>query len=275
MNLAEIELYEKPRGALASPGQVNHTRRALKESIMKTVVLNAIGLSSFALALGCGPAAGTEPHAMSANEHEVSASQEQKSAETHGMQYDPAASATQKPCVVGKAGACWKSTTNPTAEHEREAAHHRELAAQHRAGSEALRAAEASACSGIPEEDRDQSPFDHPEDIRSVSPLREDIRTGKSSSARTAGAEVTFAAVPGMTAEWLQRVVDCHLARNAAIGHETAATDMPHCALTLRGAQARVRSVGDGFAVAIRSDDTATSEEILRRAESLRAGAGK
>jgi hypothetical protein len=242
---------------------------------MKTIVLTAIGLSLSALALACGPAAGTEPHAMSASDHEAMASQEEKSSETHGVQYDPAASATKKSCSVGKGAACWTSTTNPTAEHEKDAAHHRELAAQHRAGSEALRNAEASACSGVPEEDRDESPFDHPGDIRSVSPLREDIRMGKSSTARVAGAEVIFAAVPGMTAEWLQRVVDCHLARNAAIGHETAAGEMPHCPLTLRGAQAKVRSVGDGFVVAIRSDDTAASEEILHRAESLRAGTGK
>jgi hypothetical protein len=212
---------------------------------------------------------------MSASDHETMASQEEKSGEAHGVQYDPAASATQKSCAVGRGAACWTSTTNPTAAHEKDAAHHRELAAQHRAGSEALRAAETSACSGIPEEDRDESPFDHPEDIRSVSPLREDVKLGKSNAPRMAGAEVIFGAVPGMTAEWLQRVVDCHLARNAAIGHETAAADMPHCPLTVRGAQATVRSVGDGFAVAIRSDDTAKSEEILHRAESLRAGAGK
>ena len=212
---------------------------------------------------------------MSASEHEAMASQEEKSSQTHSTQYDPAASSTKRTCSVGRGAACWTSTTNPTAPHERDAAHHRELAAQHRAGSEALRNAEAFSCSGVPEEDRDNSPFDHPDDIRSVSPLREDIRMGKSNSSRMAGAEVVFRAVPGMTAEWLQRVVDCHLARNAAIGHETAAADMPRCPLTLRGVQASVRSVGDGFAVAIRSDDTATSEEILRRAESLHAGAGK
>jgi hypothetical protein len=270
-----FELYERLAAAHASAKPVNHDMTSIEENTMKTVFLTAVGLSFFSVALGCGSAAGTEPHAMSASDHEAMASQEEKSSETHGVQYDPAASATKKACAVGRGAACWTSTTNPTAQHEKDSAHHRELAAQHRAGSEALRNAEASACSGVPEEDRDESPFDHPDDIRSVSPLREDVKLGKSNAPRMAGAEVVFAAVPGMTAEWLQRVVDCHLARNAAIGHETAAGDMPYCPLTLRGAQARVRSVGDGFAVAIRSDDTATAEEILRRAESLRAGAGK
>lgn len=139
--------------------------------------------------------------------------------------------------------------------------------------SETLRRAEGSACAGIPEDDRDMSPFDHHEDIRSVSPLQDEDNVDRSSSRRMAGAEVVFRAVPGMTAEWLQRVVNCHLARNAAIGHETAAADMPYCPLTLRGVQASVRSVGDGFVVAIRADDEETSKEILRRAEALRPGA--
>jgi hypothetical protein len=121
----------------------------------------------------------------------------------------------------------------------------------------------------VPEEDRDLSPFGHVGDIRSVSPLLEDVRTGKGTSSRVAGAEVVFRAVPGLTAEWLQRVIDCHLARNSAVGHEASAAEMPYCPLTNRGAQARVRSVGDGFAVAVCSDDADASKEILKRAEAL------
>jgi hypothetical protein len=158
---------------------------------------------------------------------------------------------------------------NPTAEHSQEAEQHRALAAQHRAASESLRAAEASACSGISDEDRDMSPFAHRDDIRSVSPLREDVRTGKAPGFRVAGVEVVFRAVPGMTAEWLQRVVTCHLARNAAIGHAVAGADMPYCPLTPRGAQASVRSVGDGFAVDIRSNDDEIAQQIKQRSESL------
>jgi hypothetical protein len=240
---------------------------------MKTSVLTALGFIVLPLALGCGPAAGTQPHAMSASEHEAMANQEQQSSEAHGAQYDPAAFAAKEACTGGRGNPCWTAPANPTAGHATAAAHHHELAAQHRAASEALRSAEASACSGIPEGDRDMSPFEHREDIRSVSPLREDIKMGKSTSFRMAGAEVVFGAVPGMTAEWLQLVVNCHLARNAAIGHEAAAADMPYCPLTLRGAQASVRSVGDGFVVAIRASDEETSKEILRRAEALRSGA--
>jgi hypothetical protein len=85
------------------------------------------------------------------------------------------------------------------------------------------------------------------------------------------GTVVTFRAVPGMTAEWLQRVVNCHLARNASLGH--AVPEMPECPRVPRGAQARVRSTGDGFAVEIRSDDEAAAREILARARRLRPDA--
>ncbi|MEO8181495.1 MAG: hypothetical protein ABI895_21880 [Deltaproteobacteria bacterium] len=237
---------------------------------MKTTLITGLGISLFPLIAACA-AAGTQPHAMGATEHAAAANQEQQSADAHGAKYNPAASASQKRCGPAKSGAiCWTSTMNPTAEHDQDAEHHRELAAEHRAASEALRGAEASACSGIPEQDRDMSPFAHREDIRSVSPVTQEVRNGKTLSNRTAGTEIVFRAVPGMTAEWLQRLVDCHLARNSAIGHQAASADMPYCPLTVRGAQASVRSVGDGFAVTIRSEDYATSAEISRRSESLK-----
>ena len=89
---------------------------------------------------------------------------------------------------------------------------------------------------------------------------------------RLTGAEIVFDARPGMTAEWLQRVVDCHLARNAAIGFDTASADMPYCPLAVRGARAQVTSVGDGFAVDVTADDPASVGEIVRRADLLHPG---
>lgn len=245
----------------------------------ETILLIGLNIGSCLVVAGCGPAAGTQPDAMSATEHEAAASQEQRAAEGHGEQYDPEASVTKKDCAVrasgrsAESGPCWTSETNPTEEHTKDAKHHQDLAAQHRVASETLRTAEARACSGVPEEDRDMSPFAHREEIRSVSPLKEQLRFGKSVADRMAGAEIVFQAIPGMTPEWLQRVVDCHLARNAAIGHEATSAEMAYCPLTLRGAQATVRSVGDGFVVAIRSDDSDVAKEILRRAESLKSGA--
>jgi hypothetical protein len=241
---------------------------------MKTMI-STLAFALSAVALGCGSPATTQPHAMSGSEHEAAANQEERESAAHGEQFGPAAKSSQDSCspVRARGSVCWTTEKNPTAGHAEDETHHQELAAKHRAASEALRTAEASACSGISAEDRDVSPFMHPADIRSVSPLEEEVKTGKVVSKRVAGAEVVFQAVPGMTAEWLQRVVNCHAARNSAIGHEAAAAEMPYCPLTLRGTQASVRSVGDGFAVAIRADDPETSKEILKRAESLRSGA--
>jgi len=60
------------------------------------------------------------------------------------------------------------------------------------------------------------SPFDHPEDIISVTPSKQSAASASKLMPveHLTGAVVTFRAVPGMTAEWLQRVVDCHLARS-------------------------------------------------------------
>src|SRR5699024_11191603 len=117
--------------------------------------------------------------------------------------------------------------------HRKDAERHRKLAEKHRAASKALVDAEQRFCSGIPEADRDTSPFYHREDLRAVQGLKNapdasDVYSGGATSAveiqqiekevvgpgGLQGARVTFRAVPGMTAEWLQRVVDCHLARN-------------------------------------------------------------
>jgi hypothetical protein len=111
------------------------------------------------------------------------------------------------------------------------------------------------------------SPFMHREDIASVQELITKTTTGKSTSSRQTGAVVVIRAVPGLTAQWLQRVVDCHVARNAALGHNVP--EMPYCPLVPNGAAATVTPTDTGFAVAIRSDDPAVAHEILRRAQSL------
>ena len=70
-----------------------------------------------------------------------------------------------------------------------------------------------------------------------------------------------------MTAEWLQREVDCHMARNAALGYQMP--EMSECPLMIKGATATVTSTGNGFAVSIRSDDMTAATDIRHRAEAL------
>ncbi len=216
---------------------------------------------------------GAQPHDMSAAHHEAMAAGETDVAASHEKQYDPSVTKRMEHCGGGRVGtesgggACWTSTSNATAVHLDEAKKHQQMAADHRAASHALRDAEANACVGIADADRDMSPFEHRQDIASVEPLNEGATSGKASSARTTGAIITFRATPGMTAPWLQHVIDCHLARNAALGHDVP--EMASCPLVPKNVTARVTAMNAGFAVAVRSDDTDTAHEVLRRAQGL------
>lgn len=230
------------------------------------------------VACGAGQTPGTQPHDMSAAEHDRLAREEQGAAQAHAAQFAPDAGVIEPNCsdVLGR-DICWASATNPTKEHVERAEEHRKRAAEHRAASAALRDAEARACAGIAAHDRDESPFDHREDIAAVSPIyASEGEPGSSAGAgyvsgargqRLEGANVTFRAVPGMTAQWLQRTVDCHLARNAALGHDVA--EMAYCPLVPKGVSAKVSGTTTGFAVALRSDDPNAAREIVRRAQAL------
>lgn len=234
----------------------------------------SIGLAAV---LGCAATQGAGPRELSVAQHDAAALQDEKAAAVHVNQLEPGATAVLGQCRPGPADAlrvsssgpdvCWTSTTDPSDGDQRAAEEHRRWAAAHRASSAALREAEGRACVGLPADDRDVSPFEHTADIASVTPLNEHHTSSRQSYEQSVGATVTFRAVPGMTAERLQRVVDCHLARNASLGH--VVPEMPDCPLVPRGAEARVSSTGTGFAVAIRASDGAAAKEILARAERL------
>lgn len=218
--------------------------------------------------LACAPK-GTQPTDMSATSHSATAAGAEASAAEHAAQYDPAANIETERCHAGKGGrVCWSVVVNPTAEHQQQADELRRLAALHRDASEVLRAAEASACAGLAPEDRDVSPFMYATDVASVEPIIV-VRGGKFQETDTRGATVTVRAVPGLTAEWLQRIVDCHLARDAALGN--VVPEMPDCPLVPAGVSAKVSSTGAGFAVEIRAGTEAIGQDVLARARRLTA----
>lgn len=220
-----------------------------------------------ALLLACAADPGTKPHDMSTSQHEAMAKAEDQEAQGHAAQHDPSATASSTTCS-GKGG-CWTSVSNPTAQHAEDAKRHRELAQKHRQASSALAEAESRACVGLSDEDRDISPFYHREDIESFSPLIEEFGSGKSVVKKEVGATIVFRALPGLTAEWLQRVVDCHLARAASMGHSMP--EMSYCPLEPKGVKAKVESAGNGFSVKVSGEDAATIAEIKKRAAALKA----
>jgi hypothetical protein len=233
-----------------------------------TMVSNLrVALIGLVVGVGCGGAQGTSPHDMSAAEHEAAAREEESSSATHAGQYDPTASEAPAPC--SPKSVCWTARRNPTQRHRDDAEAHRDLAARHREAARSLRDAEARACVGIDDEDRDLSPFYFREDIAAVDTLREteSERTGKSSLVRTVGARVVFRAVPGLTAEWLQRSIECHAARAAVVGHEDPT--MSYCPAAVKGVRVSVASTGSGFAVELRGTSPASIDEIVRRANAL------
>jgi hypothetical protein len=224
---------------------------------------------------------------MTAGQHQASTQSEEHAAAAHQAQYDPSQSRRAPDltaCLLAEYTNCnvtWRSIENPTDEHRKEAEKHKKLAEKHRAASKALVEAEKRFCTGIPAADRDLSPFYHREDVSAVEGLKAatNYTYGGPSGGNTVvqfqqiekevagpgglqGARVTFRAVPGMTGEWLQRVVDCHLARNAVMGGE----DMRFCPLAVPHAAATVTSTGSGFAVDITSNDAKSAQEIVNRA---------
>jgi hypothetical protein len=221
--------------------------------------------SLFALA-GCASTPGAQPQDMSKAQHEQAAAAHDQAADPHAAQYSPAASVATEKCGDPRRP-CWTSISNPTEQHKTEAEKHRKMAADHRAAAQALRDAEGRSCAGIADSDRDMSPFDRREDVTNVAPYKAATSGGKQQTDKLRGAVVTFRAVQGMTGEWLQRIVDCHVARNAALGNEMP--EMASCPLNVKGAKAKVSSTGNGFAVTVESDDPASAQEILKRSQTL------
>lgn len=235
-----------------------------------------LATAGVALVVSCTstPRGGAQPHDASAVQHDAMARAEQAEAEIHAGRYRSTGRTNEHSCadLLGSSG-CWSWTSSSAEEHLESVKDHRRRAAEHRAASRALRDAEARACTWISGDDRDRSPFDHRDDIASVSSLMLDEpdpdghELGVLERERLAGAIITFRAVPGMTEQWLRRIVECHLARNAALGHDVP--EMPYCPLVPKNVTAHVSSTASGFVVELESGDAETAREVLRRARAL------
>lgn len=218
-------------------------QRELKIAIVTSIA--AVG----AIAASCASTQ-QQSQPLSADEHEAQAEHHQRLAEEHSGEHH-----------IG-----WTET--PTSSEE--AARYHAIAEEHRAASAALREAEARACVGIEEIDRDESPFVHRADILSVTELNE--RSGKQQVFRRKGVRIVLRSVPGLTAQWLQRLVDCRVAENAALGYDVP--EFPHDPLAVPDVQTQVTPVRTGFAVDITHESPERAREIQERAQALAPGSG-
>jgi len=126
-----------------------------------------------------------------------------------------------------------------------------------------------SVCRGMSAPERSASALTRPDDVRSVQEIKPVTPASEAESpAQRWGARLMLRAQPGVTAEWLQRIAECHLATLAAQGGGDARSP-----LDVKGASVVVRSVGDGFAVDVTAGDPASGKDILTRALALPAPA--
>jgi hypothetical protein len=234
-------------------------------------------LRTLALALplvGCATS-GSKTEQLSAREHEEAAAQHKAEARQAANRFDgkavrytdiypePRYSCDQT--LPGQCSPIWTMTKNPTQHELSEASAHLWRARAHRKAAQRLREAEATACKDVALQDQDMSPFNRRSDILLVEELgRSD---GRSALAGRAGAAVLFTAVPGLTVASMQRIVDCQVARNAALGFDQS--DTAYCPLNVRGAQATARPDPRGIIVEVTSADPGAAIEIVRRAQAL------
>ncbi len=156
---------------------------------------------------------------------------------------------------------CWTSEAATVERHRAAAERLRKHAAEHRAWARYLLEAEQASCRGLDPAEIDHSPFAHHEDIAAV--------TAELDSDRLRGARIRFAAVPGLTADWMRAAVTCHQARAAALGYDPQyLADDP---TTVAGAAVEVLEQDGALVVVVRAPEDAAALVIYARAEALLA----
>ena len=216
-----------------------------------------VRLRSALAVAGCiGCASTVSPGGMSVAQHEALAKADDEAANS-------------KLCAgsrnTANDGPCWGAETEET---RREVAELRSKAAEHRNAAAVLKA-EQEACSGVSEADRVQSPFSHQEDIVSVQPLIERRPEG---GTRQAGAVIEFRKVPRLTTAVFQKILDCHLARDAAFGFD--ARELKYCPLNVNPLgfhklSATVAERPDRFVVKLDAENEEVAKKVLARAQKL------
>ena len=123
-----------------------------------------------------------------------------------------------------------------------------------------------TACRGVPTAEWTAGSLTNPQNVRAVQEVRPETPVSETETVvQRWGARILLGAQPGMTAEWLQRVAECHMAQVAT----SANLELTQSPLDVKGALVAVQSVGDGFAVDVTSRDPKVGREIFARARAL------
>ncbi len=137
-------------------------------------------------------------------------------------------------------------------------------ATDHLAIAQDLRRAEQAACFEVPDAERDAGPFGHRDRIEGVQVVRE--RLFPKAPEQPVGVAVTLRAAPGLTEQWIGRVIQCHLAHKAVVGARVAEET---CPLSVDDARVDLSSTHSGFRVTITSKDPAAARALIQRCSTL------
>jgi len=126
---------------------------------------------------------------------------------------------------------------------------------------------ESTRC-GPEVKDGDLAPVLSGKAVEAVGPLYSTVEVDKSGEqAQLRGAVLTVNALPGVTAEWLDRELECHGVR-VALGRVTSTADDPFW-LSGSSVDIDVRPAKDGFLVAIAGYSSPDARQILERAQAF------
>ena len=270
-------MSEEPRSAVPVRGQAvvtgsvterssalqelrnGHAGRGAHRAWLSEPVRPTLTIIATAVAFAASCASGRMPSPGSATEHDAAARGNMALADAHER-----AASEMRPCadLENVFDICW-THWDTTQEHHYAEQRHRRLAAAHAAQAAALRRAESEACAGIADSDRGISPF-----LRLTDIARADLLDPADARDELTipVLRVVYGRVPGLDAANLERLIDCHLARNAALGHEVP--EMDDCPLVPPGVDAKVTQRGGEVSVTITTDEPHFAE-VFARAQRL------
>jgi hypothetical protein len=148
-------------------------------------------------------------------------------------------------------------------DHESAARSDPAQAQQHLEAATQLRQEEQSACYGIPDSDRVQGPFARPDRIAAIEVVRDRGEFPKA-PLKPVGVAVDVRAEPGMTQQWLGRLVACHMAHVAVAGQDPRPS-----LLSVANARVAVSSTSVGFRVTVTSSDSDVARALVGKGQEL------
>lgn len=151
------------------------------------------------------------------------------------------------------------------ADHERAAERQIDPSARaaHMEAASKLRETERSVCVDIPAPARDSGPLANPAQITGVEVVSE--RVYPKAPPQPVGVAVTVRAEPGLTEQWLGRLIECHLAHQAVVGREADRDPL----LSVSDATISVSSTATGFRITFTSNKTDVARELVDRGKSM------